>query len=68
MARLRDALRDAGFQPDVQDFWRSYLFVAMVATKGTPRPAANVIPIGIGNGFPRQAVVPDGNRWAGDPA
>jgi tRNA (cmo5U34)-methyltransferase len=67
-ARLRGALRDAGFQLVVQDFWRSYFFVAMVATKGTPRPAANVTTIGIGNEFPRQALVPDGNRWAGDPA
>lgn len=67
-ARLRGALRDAGFQLVVQDFWRSYFFVAMVAMKGTPRSAANLMPIGIRNEFPRQALVPDGNRWAGDPA
>jgi tRNA (cmo5U34)-methyltransferase len=66
--RLRDALRDAGFQPAVQSFWRNYFFVAMVAMKGPPLTPLNVMPIGIGNEFPRQALVPDGNRWAGDPA
>jgi tRNA (cmo5U34)-methyltransferase len=32
-ARLVDALREAGFQ-EIQRFWQSYLFVAMVARKG----------------------------------
>jgi tRNA (cmo5U34)-methyltransferase len=34
-ARLMDALREAGFQ-EIQRFWQSYLFVAMVARKSMP--------------------------------
>jgi len=33
--RLMDALREAGFQ-EIQRFWQSYLFVAMVARKSMP--------------------------------
>jgi tRNA (cmo5U34)-methyltransferase len=43
-ARLADALHEAGFQ-EIQRFWQSYLFVAMVARKSARRRSASIVPV-----------------------